>query len=100
MDIKERVEIAIFIKYYGNLLTDKQRKVIEMYVDNNLSYAEVAIELGISRQAVKAMMDSAYNVLTGYEKELQFVARDDKIKKILKDNKPNMVQKILQILED
>ena len=42
MNIDERVEIAILTKYYGNLLTEKQKQVIFMYVDNNLSYKEVS----------------------------------------------------------
>lgn len=101
MNIKERVQIAILTKYYGKLLTEKQLKVITMYVDNNLSLAEVADELQISRQAVKDTLDKTTLALNNFEKDLQFVARDDKIKKILQDNKPEeAVRKILSFLED
>ncbi len=101
MNIKERVQIAILTKYYGKLLTEKQLKVITMYVDNNLSLAEVADELQISRQAVKDTLDKTTLALINFEKDLQFVARDDKIKKILQDNKPEeAVRKILSFLED
>ncbi len=101
MNIKERVQIAILTKYYGKLLTEKQLKVITMYVDNNLSLAEVAEELNVSRQAIKDTLDKTTVALINFEKDLQFVARDDKIKKILQDNKPEeAVRKILSFLED
>ncbi len=101
MNIEERVRIAVLTKYYGKLLTDKQQNIISMYVDNNLSFAEVSEELKISRQAVKDMLDNAYNTLIKFEKDLQFISRDDKIKQILKDNTPKQAKiKILSILED
>ena len=47
MNIEERVKIAVLVKYYGKLLTAKQRDIVEMYIDNNLSLAEVSEELNI-----------------------------------------------------
>ena len=41
------------------MLTERQQLILEMYVDNNLSLAEVSVELGISRQAVKDALDNA-----------------------------------------
>lgn len=85
MNIEERVEIAVLTKYYGKLLTDKQREIVAMYVDNNLSLAEVSEELNITRQAVKDALDKAFDALYNYEKILGFIARDEKIKKLLED---------------
>ena len=85
MNIEERVEIAVLTKYYGKLLTDKQREIVAMYVDNNLSLAEVSEELNITRQAVKDALDKAFDALYNYEKTLGFVSRDEKIKKLLED---------------
>ena len=105
MNIEERVKIAVLVKYYGKLLTDKQREVIIMYVDNNLSLAEVSEELNISRQAVKDTLDNALSALEKYEAELKFIARDEKLKNTI-ENKPmssiDMATRfeILAILED
>jgi len=61
----------------------------------------VAEELNVSRQAIKDTLDKTTVALINFEKDLQFVARDDKIKKILQDNKPEeAVRKILSFLED
>lgn len=105
MNIEERVKIAVLVKYYGKLLTQKQREVISMYVDNNLSFAEASEQIGISRQAVKDTLDTAVDLLEKYEIELGFVARDQKLKQII-ENKPldciDMATRfeILAMLED
>lgn len=105
MNIEERVKIAVLVKYYGKLLTEKQRTIIAMYVDNNLSLAEVSDELGVSRQAVKDALDKALSSLEKYEQELGFVERDKKLKDIIESSPYSNINvvtrlEILSILED
>ena len=103
MNIEERVQIAILSKYYGKMLTDRQQDILNMYVDNNLSFAEVSEELGISRQAVKDALDNSMQTLKNMEEKLQFISRDDKIKTIIEENKTlDMMTKIqlIALLED
>lgn len=99
MDIDRRIEIAILVKYYGNLLTNKQCEIIKMYVDNNLSFHEVSVELNISRQAVKDALDKAVSTMENYENKLKFIARDNKIKDVLNELDEKTKTKILAILE-
>lgn len=49
----KNVEIGLLCDIYGELLTEKQQDVLDLYYNNNLSLAEIADELGITRQAVK-----------------------------------------------
>ncbi len=103
MNIEERVQIAILSKYYGKLLTDRQQDILKMYVDNNLSLAEVSTELGISRQAVKDALDNSLITLKNAEEKLQFISRDDNIKHKIEENKNlDMMTKIqlIALLED
>ena len=103
MDIEKRVEIAILVKYYGELLTERQKSIIEMYVDNNLSFAEVSEELNITRQAVKDSLDTAFDSLKSFEARLHFIERDKKIKESIEDLKNIDIldkQKIIALLED
>lgn len=99
MDIDRRIEIAILVKYYGNLLTNKQREIINMYVDNNLSFHEVSVELNISRQAVKDALDKAVSTMENYENKLKFIARDNKLKDVLNELDEKTKTKILAFLE-
>ena len=87
MNIEERVQIAILSKYYGKMLTERQQDILNMYVDNNLSLAEVSAELGISRQAVKDALDNSMQTLKNIEEKLHFISRDDNIKHTIEENK-------------
>lgn len=103
MKIEERVQIAILSKYYGKMLTDRQQDILKMYVDNNLSLAEVSEELGISRQAVKDALDNSMLTLKNMEEKLQFIVRDDNIKRTIEENQQiDMMTKIqlIALLED
>lgn len=103
MNIEERVQVAILSKYYGGMLTERQQDILKMYVDNNLSLAEVSAELGISRQAVKDALDNAMSSLKTMEEKLQFISRDDKIKAQIEENQAiDMMTKIqlIALLED
>ena len=103
MNIEERVQIAILSKYYGKMLTDRQQDILKMYVDNNLSLSEVSEVLGISRQAVKDALDNAMQTLKNIEEKLQFISRDDNIKKLIEENQNiDMATKIqlIALLED
>ena len=97
------MHIAILTKYYGKMLTERQQDILNMYVDNNLSLAEVSEELGISRQAVKDAIDNSLSSLKNMEEKLHFIARDDNIKKQIEENK-NIDEKtknqLIALLED
>ncbi len=105
MNIEERVNVAILMKYYGKILTEKQREILSMYVDNNLSLQEVSEELNISRQAVKDTLDKAINILNKTEDSLKFISRDKRIINFI-NNKSNKEidettkKQLLSILED
>lgn len=49
----KNVKIGLLCDIYGDLLTEKQQNVLDLYYNSNLSLAEVAEETGTTRQAVK-----------------------------------------------
>ena len=102
MNLEERVQIAILSKYYGKLLTSRQQSILNMYVDNNLSLAEVSEELGISRQAVKDALDNSMQTLKETEEKLKLMERDNKIKQIIENSKLDTTTKIqlIALMED
>ena len=59
--------MALLLDFYGGLLTDKQRRIFELYYEHNLSLGEIAEECGISRQAVHDLLKRSEKSLESYE---------------------------------
>ena len=45
-------QASLLYDFYGALLTDKQREVMELYHEENYSIVEIADELGVTKQAI------------------------------------------------
>ena len=50
--VDEITRASLLYDFYGALLTEKQRQVMALYHEENLSLSEIGQEFGISRQAV------------------------------------------------
>ncbi|XVG95464.1 YlxM family DNA-binding protein [Eubacteriales bacterium KG127] len=68
-------EASLLFDFYGNLLTENQRKVMELYHEENLSLGEIATENNISRQAVHISLKKAEGTLKLYEDKLGLLHR-------------------------
>ena len=66
---------SLLYDFYGELLTERQREVLELYNEENLSLAEIAEEFGISRQGVHDALHKAQKALEEYERKLGLVER-------------------------
>ena len=68
-------ETSLLYDFYGQLLTDRKRQVMELYHEENCSLAEIAEDFGISRAAVHDSLKSAEKALYEYEDKLGLVRR-------------------------
>ena len=66
---------TLLYDFYGELLTEHQRKVFEEVVLADLSYSEAAQELGVSRQGVHDLVRRCNSILEEYEDKLRLVER-------------------------
>lgn len=69
------VEQTLLFDFYGELLTEHQRRIYEDVVLNDYSLSEVADELGISRQGVHDNLKRCTRTLQGYEEKLHLVEK-------------------------
>ena len=69
------IEEALLYDFYGELLTEHQKRVYEDVVLNDMSLSEIAEELGISRQGVHDLVKRCDKILAGYEEKLHLVER-------------------------
>ena len=72
---KKMIEMSMLYDFYGELLTERQKSVMEYYYGEDLSLAEIASETGTSRQAVYDTVHKAEKALRGYEEKLGLVER-------------------------
>ena len=63
-------ELALLLDAYGSLLSERQRQLIEMRVDDDLTYTEIAQNLGISRQGAHDAVTKAVRYMEDYERRL------------------------------
>ncbi len=69
------VQIALLFDFYGQLLTDKQIEIVDMYYNNDLSLGEISEQQAISRQGVYDTLKRAEKTLFEYEEKLGLVER-------------------------
>ena len=74
------VEQGILYDFYGELLTEHQKKIYEDVVYNDYSLTEIARENGISRQGVHDLVRRCNHILLEYENKLHLVERFMKVK--------------------
>ena len=81
--VAKNLEISFLLDFYGDMLTDKQRDVVELYYNEDLSLAEIAAHSGITRQGVRDSIKRAESQLLEYEERLHLAARFRRIESVL-----------------
>ena len=75
--LEDVVRKGRLLDIYGPLLTERQRRCMEMYFEMDLSLTEIGEELNISRQGAYDMLRRASRLLEEYEERLHLLARND-----------------------
>ena len=74
-EVRRKIELAWLMAFYGGMLTDKQREVLTLHCEEDMSLAEIAQETGVSRQGVHDMLTRTAQRLTDMEEKLGVAAR-------------------------
>ena len=74
-DVQKNLEISLLLDFYGDLLTEKQREVTEMYYNDDMSLSEIAEIVSITRQGVRDAIKRSEQVMTGFESKVGFCAK-------------------------
>ena len=98
------VEQGLLYDFYGELLTEHQRKIYEDVVYNDLSLTEIAQENRISRQGVHDLVRRCNHLLQEYEDKLHLVdrfmrirSRVEQLKQLTNDSEMNKDKLIEEI---
>ena len=73
--MEDKIKSGYLYDFYGELLTERQRSVYEMSINEDLSLSEIADTLSISRQAVHDIIKRCDHQLEEYEEKLHLVEK-------------------------
>lgn len=71
----KNLEISFLLDFYGDVLTEKQRDVMEQYYNDDLSLAEIAANFGISRQGVRDAIKRGESTILELEEKIGMAHR-------------------------
>ncbi len=64
------LKIACLLDFYGEVLSQRKQTVLSLYYNEDMSLAEIADEVGISRQGVRDLIKKAEEELLFLEEKL------------------------------
>jgi predicted DNA-binding protein YlxM (UPF0122 family) len=79
---------AYLLDFYGEVLTERKKEVLDMYYNEDLSLAEIAEQIGISRQGVRDLIKKAEEEIFFLEEKLGLAQKMS----ALKINSDNMLR--------
>ncbi len=83
----KNLQESVLLDFYGELLTDKQKSALELYYNEDLSLAEIAEDMQVSRQGARAFIKQGEAHLAEFEEKLGMYKRFSAISGLLKEAK-------------
>ena len=94
--MEQRDYLIILYDYYGELLSDDNKKYFEDYYFDNLSLGEIADNRGISRNAVHKHIKTCESKLIFYEEKLSLYNKDKRLREVLKEVKNEKIKEKIE----
>lgn len=73
--MSKNLEMSYLLDFYGNVLTEKQRDMMQQYYNMDLSLSEIADNFGITRQGVRDSIKRGESVLLELEDQVGFAEK-------------------------
>ncbi len=75
------LSVVLLLDYYGGLLPEKQRRLVEYYYCDDLSLAEISESEDITRQGARDAIVRAVKKLNDFESAVGFAKKIDTVKR-------------------
>jgi predicted DNA-binding protein YlxM (UPF0122 family) len=82
---EDRAYISRLVDIYGNALSERQKDVVDLYYNEDLSLAEISEHCGITRQGVRDAIRHGVETLISLESALGFHKKSEKIASLVSD---------------
>ncbi len=73
--MSKNLEMSYLLDFYGNVLTEKQRDIMQQYYNLDLSLSEIADNFGITRQGVRDAVKRGESILSQLEQQVGFAEK-------------------------
>ena len=83
MKMPKNLDVTMLLDFYGEMLTDKQKDMIELYYNEDLSLGEIAETAHITRQGVRDSIKRGEQQLFDLESKLGLVKKFRQYNEIL-----------------
>jgi len=81
--LEKKQRVNLLMDCYIDLLTDKQQEYLTLYYAEDLSLAEIAEDLDVSRNAVYDNLKRAVHLLEEYENKLHLLKKHQERMKLI-----------------
>ena len=78
---EKNLNISLLLDFYGDILSERQYDMLDMYYNEDFSLAEIAEKFEISRQGVRSVLKKGETILTEMEDKLHLASRFSKMLK-------------------
>lgn len=72
---EKNLELGLLLDFYGDILPERRRDIMNLYYNDDLSLGEIAEQLGVTRQAVRETVKKTEAELLFYEEKLGSLRR-------------------------
>lgn len=85
MNNDKDLRFSVLLDYYSCMLTDKQRDVIDLYYNEDLSLSEIAEHENITRQGVRDSIKRGEQTMLELEEKFRLAERSQKYYDIIEE---------------
>jgi predicted DNA-binding protein YlxM (UPF0122 family) len=82
---EKNLKIGYLLDFYGEVLSERKRNVLDMYYNEDFSLSEIAEDIGISRQGVRELIKKAEEELRFFEEKLGISRRMEMLDRSVND---------------
>lgn len=98
MDIKEKIDYSLYLDIYAPLFNEHQKDIMRLYFDCDVSLNEIAEQYGISRQAVRDILQRGQKNLISYEEKLGIFKKKNRVISLVEEGIKTADQKTAKCL--
>ncbi|MGN1294986.1 MAG: YlxM family DNA-binding protein [Bacilli bacterium] len=98
-ELDKNLYVNRLLDLYGELLTEHQKNILELYYHYDLSLSEIAEQEGVSRNAIHDSLKKSIALLENYEAKLNLLQKEDRINKFFQEIKIGRSQEELILIE-